>query len=76
MITLSEKTFEPLAKLPINNDCHSERSEESRIFRCLRSFTSFRMTKEPVLQEALLAFAITGWFHGQQASDVPGRTRP
>jgi hypothetical protein len=39
-------TFEALAKLPIDNNCHSERSEESRIFRRLRSFTSFRMTKK------------------------------
>jgi hypothetical protein len=47
-----------LAKLSIDNNCHSERSEESRIFKRLRSFTSFRMTKKPVLQEAFLAIAI------------------
>ena len=43
---------EALAKLPIDNNCHSERSEESRIFRRLRSLTSFRMTEKPVLVEA------------------------
>jgi hypothetical protein len=31
--------------------CHSEGSEESRFFKDLRSFTSFRMTKERVLQQ-------------------------
>jgi hypothetical protein len=46
--------FEPLAKLPIDNHCHSERSEESRIFRGLRSFTPFRMTEKRLLQEARL----------------------
>jgi hypothetical protein len=39
-------TYEALAKLPIDNNCHSERSEESRIFKRLRSFTSFRMTEK------------------------------
>jgi hypothetical protein len=29
---------------------NSERSEESRIFNALKSFTSFRMTEKPVLQ--------------------------
>jgi hypothetical protein len=43
---------EPLAKLPIDNHGHSERSEESRIFRGLRSFTPFRMTEKRLLQEA------------------------
>jgi hypothetical protein len=50
----SPMTIEVLAKLPIDNNCHSERSEESRIFKRLRSFTSSRMTEKPVLQEALL----------------------
>jgi hypothetical protein len=36
---------EALAKLPFDHNCHSERSEESRIFKRLRSFTSFRMKK-------------------------------
>jgi hypothetical protein len=49
---------EALAKLPIDNNCHSERSEESHIFKRLRSFTSFRMTEKPILQAALLAIAI------------------
>jgi hypothetical protein len=55
----NEITFEPLAKLPIDKLCHSERSEESRIFRALRSFTPFRMTEKQLLQEALLAIAIS-----------------
>jgi hypothetical protein len=58
MMPLSENTFEALAKLLIAAPCHSERSEESRISKTLRSFTSFRMTKRRVLQEALLANAI------------------
>jgi hypothetical protein len=58
MMPLSENTFEPLAKVLIDNHCHSERSEESRIFRGLRSFTPFRMTEKRLLQEALLANAI------------------
>jgi hypothetical protein len=33
--------------------CHSGRSEESRIFKELRSFTSFRMTEKEVLQQLL-----------------------
>ena len=45
-------TFKPLAKLPIDNHCHSERSEESHIFRVRRSFTPFRMTEKRFLQEA------------------------
>ena len=45
-------TREGLAKLPIDNHRHSERSEESLIFSRLRSFTPFRMTNKPVLQEA------------------------
>jgi hypothetical protein len=40
------KMFEALAKLPVPNACHSERSKESRFFKVLRSFTSFRMTKK------------------------------
>jgi hypothetical protein len=48
----NEKTIEPLAKLPINNHCHSERSEESCISSWLRSFTPFRMTEKRLLQEA------------------------
>jgi hypothetical protein len=47
-----ETVIEPLAKLPIDNHCHSERSEESRISKGLRSFTSFRMTEKRLLQEA------------------------
>ena len=46
--------IEALVKLPIYNNCHSERSEKSHIFKRLRSCTSFRMTEKPVLQEALL----------------------
>ena len=34
-----EMTFEALAKLLIDHNCHSERSEESRIFRRLRSLS-------------------------------------
>jgi hypothetical protein len=40
----------PLTTIVIH--CHSERSEESRIFRGLRSFTPFRMTEKRLLQEA------------------------
>jgi hypothetical protein len=54
----AEITFEALAKLATGNNCHSERSEESRISIELRSFTPFRMTEKRVLQEALLAVAI------------------
>ena len=49
---------EGLAKLPIDNHCHSERSEESLIFSRLRSFTPFRMTNKPVLQDPLRATTI------------------
>jgi hypothetical protein len=48
------KTYELLAKLLIAAPCHSERSEESRIYKSVRSFTSFRMTKRRVLQVALM----------------------
>ncbi|MGD0828915.1 MAG: hypothetical protein ABSA09_12665 [Desulfobaccales bacterium] len=37
-------TLEAIAKPLSAQKCHSERSEESRIFSDLRSFTSFRMT--------------------------------
>jgi len=47
-----QKTEEALAKLPVPNACHSERSEESSVFKVLISFTSFRMTKKLILQEA------------------------
>jgi hypothetical protein len=40
------KTHEAIAKSQFHQDCHSERSEESRIFKELRSFTSFRMTEK------------------------------
>jgi hypothetical protein len=60
MVPVTEKTFEALAKLPIDNHGLSERSEEYRIFRRLRSFTPFRMTEKRLLQEALLAIAIKG----------------
>jgi hypothetical protein len=43
---------ETLAKLPMGNHCHSERSKESRIFMGLRSSTLFRMTEKRLLQEA------------------------
>jgi hypothetical protein len=51
---------EALAKLPIDNHCHSERSEESRISRGLRSFTPFRMTEKRLLQEALRSWNFLG----------------
>jgi AmmeMemoRadiSam system protein B len=44
VITAEPGKLEPIAKLPFAGICHSERSEESRIFNDLRSFTSFRMT--------------------------------
>ena len=46
-------TFEPLAKFTFAPNCHSERSEESRSYKGLGSFTSFRMTKPTLLQEPL-----------------------
>jgi hypothetical protein len=65
---------ETLAKLPIDNNCHSERSEEPRTFIRLRSFTPFRMTENPVLQEAqrLQVFSPSplmgkGWGRGEIA---------
>jgi hypothetical protein len=36
--------LEAVAKPPVAGICHSERSEESRIFNQLRSFTALRMT--------------------------------
>jgi hypothetical protein len=53
---------EPLAKLPIDNHCHSERSEESRIFKWLISFTPFRMTEKRLLQEAQKFFPLRAAF--------------
>jgi hypothetical protein len=41
---------EPIYEPQINPKCHSERSEESRIFKELRSFTAFRMTKKWLLK--------------------------
>jgi hypothetical protein len=43
---------ELLAKLPIGNHCHAERSEESRLFSWLRSFTPFRTTEKRLLPNA------------------------
>ncbi len=40
-----KKLLSLLQNSPKTPFCHSERSEESRIFRRLRSFTSFRMTE-------------------------------
>jgi hypothetical protein len=37
--------WKTLEKFTPMKACHSERSEESRVFKWLRSFTSFRMTK-------------------------------
>jgi hypothetical protein len=46
--------MEALAKFIKERACHSERSEESCIFRELRSFTWFRMTKS-------LRLTLIGW---------------
>ncbi len=48
---INSHSKEPLAKSTFARNCHSERSEESRIYKGLRSFTSFRMTKPTLLQE-------------------------
>jgi hypothetical protein len=47
-----EQSNEALAKLLIAALCHSERNEKYRVYERLRSLTSFRMTKQRVLQEA------------------------
>jgi len=57
-MVISEKTLEAPAKVRKNSVCHAKRSEESRISKWLRPFASLRMTKKPILQEALLAIAI------------------
>ncbi|MGB8874226.1 MAG: hypothetical protein WCC75_12615, partial [Desulfobaccales bacterium] len=41
---LWDTTLEAIAKPRFAQKCHSERSEESRIFNDLRSFTPLRMT--------------------------------
>jgi hypothetical protein len=51
---MNNLTFVALAKLPIDHNCHSERSEESRVLIRLKSFISFWKTEKPVLQEAHL----------------------
>ena len=63
--------YEGLAKLPSKNNCHSERSEESRIFKSLRSFTMFRMTEKLFLQEALMLLIIAGWKTSSGGMNVP-----
>jgi hypothetical protein len=45
-------TVEALAKLLLDHNCHSDRSEESCILKQLRSFASLRMTEELILQKA------------------------
>jgi hypothetical protein len=57
-------TLEALAKIPMHNSCHSEGSEESRIFKRLRAFTSFRMTEKPILQEALWVLVMVAKIEG------------
>jgi len=42
--------LEAVSKPQFAPNCHSERSEESRIFETLRSFTAFRMTEKEVLK--------------------------
>ena len=49
--------------------CHSERSEESRIFRKLRSFASLRMTKKPFFNSLLAARLAAPVFLGYQGAD-------
>jgi hypothetical protein len=44
------KNLEALAKPQSHQNGHAERSEEFRIFKDLRSFAAFRMTKKPGLQ--------------------------
>ena len=44
-------TEEGLSKFSFVKKGHSERSEESRIYNRLRSFTLFRMTEKPFLEE-------------------------
>jgi hypothetical protein len=50
-VSNSVNSEEPLAKSTFAQNCHSERSEESCIYKGLRSFTPFRMTKPTLLQE-------------------------
>ncbi len=38
--------LQAISKPAYKKNCHSERSEESRFFNGLRSFTSFRMTEK------------------------------
>jgi hypothetical protein len=44
---------EALPKLPSDHNCHAEAGEDSRIFKKLEAYPSFRITEKPVLQEAL-----------------------
>jgi hypothetical protein len=44
------------ATLQTSSPCHSERSEESRLFNKLRSFTSFRMTRKRGFAMGLLSY--------------------
>ncbi len=62
-------SIEALAKLLIDHNCHSERSEESRIFRRLRSLRFFQNDRKTVLQEAQL-FALM--MHGHPTRNRTG----
>jgi len=42
--------LQPISKPHVSQNCHSERSEESRIFKYLRPFASLRVTKNEVLK--------------------------
>jgi hypothetical protein len=41
-----KEILQAISKPQLLGYCHSERSEESRIFNWLRSFTPFRMTEK------------------------------
>jgi hypothetical protein len=47
--------LEALARPQPNQKCHSERNEESRFFKDLRSCSSLRMTKKPDLPQVPVA---------------------
>ena len=44
--SLNPEILQAISKPASKGNCHSEQSEESRVFDTLRSFTSFRMTRK------------------------------
>jgi hypothetical protein len=64
-----------LAKPAIDLNCHSEQSEESRTFKQLRSFTSFRMTEKNRFARASQVFEKKSPLKARKLDKMMGKRR-